>query len=101
MKDDERVEAEEAPRIVRASELCAAHIGMIVRFRQDDRHYEVASVITAELRQLSADGGRVWIHVGAAAQKECTLEYDQTVLINPLIDYSDMSAIGFDPLALP
>lgn len=79
---------------VTAGELCANHIGTLIRFRQWDNNRETAVVTTAELRQLSANGDEVHIRVGLMAEVEETLGIDQPVTLCPSDSYNDVATLA-------
>src|SRR5690349_23273110 len=66
---------------ITAGELHAGHIGTLIRFREFDPGAEVATITTAELRQLSHDGTGTHVVFGLGAERETTLAHDQTLTL--------------------
>lgn len=80
--------------ITYAGALNADNIGTLIRFRQWNNNTETATVITAELRQISHSGGRTFLHFGTGADQEETLEYEQPVSLKPPANYSDVATLA-------
>lgn len=81
-----------------ADRLSAADIGTLVRFRGYDEVRETASIWTGELRQLSANGTDVSIHIGNMAELEFTLKHTDPVILHPERTYADVAVfLGNDP----
>ncbi|MGB0971699.1 MAG: hypothetical protein ACPGVG_12160 [Mycobacterium sp.] len=88
-----------APEVIFAEQWCAQHIGELIRFRLWDDTREIATVITAELRQLSHDGNVTHVRHGLGAESEATLEHHDRVILRPLPDYSEVHGLlGVDPI---
>lgn len=81
-------------QIMEAGELCADHIGDVVRFRTYDQDRAITTVTTAELRQVNHDLEGTSIRVGLMAEAEFVLDHDQSVSIAPPSDYSDMETLN-------
>jgi len=78
---------------ITAGELHAGHIGTLIRFREFDPGAEVATITTAELRQLSHDGTGTHVVFGLGAERETTLAHDQTLTLRPPADYTDVPGL--------
>lgn len=66
-----------------ASDLRPKDIGQTVRIRVWDNTTEIATVITAELRQFSCNGNVVHVNLGLGAGTEVTMDHDQPVTLRP------------------
>jgi hypothetical protein len=84
----------DAPEQVPAGELDYTNIGTLIRFRLWDANHEVATVITAELRQIYHNGASTTLTYGIGAERESSLEPEQLVTLRPPPDYSDVEALA-------
>ena len=80
--------------IVRAGELNADNIGDLIRWRTWNNNRETATVITAELRQISHNQAETHLVYGIGAAEEATLDTDQPVTIRPSADYNDVATLA-------
>lgn len=85
----------DAPEQVPAGELDQTNIGTVIRFRLLDDNRLIATVITAELRQIYHVGGTTTVTYGVGAERESTLEPEQLVTLNPPADYSDVENLAW------
>ena len=65
-------------------------IGRNFRFYDWDVQREIGHVITAELRQISANAAEITLTFGINAEKERTFQYGEVVRFDPMPDYSDV-----------
>ena len=79
---------------ITASELRPKDIGETNRERVWDNNTEIATVITAELRQFSCNGNEVHVNVGTGASTEITLDHDQPVTLRPTDQYNDVPTLA-------
>lgn len=77
-------------KLIEANALTHGHIGRIIRFRTYSAIHQVATVITAELRQLSMDGSDITLIYGAG---NTVVHPDYPISLDPPDDYSDMPAL--------
>ncbi|QHB37797.1 hypothetical protein I5G63_gp056 [Mycobacterium phage Imvubu] len=77
-----------------AGDLRPKDIGTIIRFRQWDSLRETATVITGELRQISANSVDVHVTYGIGAEREETLRHDQPVTLRPTEHYNDVATLA-------
>lgn len=80
--------------LVTAGSLNADDIGHQIRFRQWDNTTETATVITAELRQISHTDALTSLTYGHGADQEATLDPDQPVSMRPPKDYHDVQQLA-------
>lgn len=77
-----------------ASDLRPKDIGQTIRVRIWDNNTEIATVITAELRQFRCNGNEVHVNVGLGAATEITLDHDQPVTLRPTEAYNDVATLA-------
>ena len=70
--------------------ICADDIGRTMRFYTWDATRQIASIVTGELRQLSANGEEVTVHFGLMAEREWTFQRGETVAFEPRFDMGDV-----------
>ncbi|AHJ88357.1 hypothetical protein CG91_gp057 [Mycobacterium phage 39HC] len=86
------------PDVRHASQLCADHIGTLIRFRVTDDGRETVAIVTGELRQLSITQSNVTVLIGVGAEEEHTLAHDDYVIVRPAEHYGDVEVfMGRDP----
>ena len=71
--------------------ICADDIGRTMRFYTWDATRQIASIVTAELRQFSANGEEVTVHFGLMAEREWTFQRGETVAFEPRADMGDVA----------
>lgn len=72
-----------------AAHLHAGDIGESIRFRVVDEARDVVNIVTAELRQITHDGGKTYIQIGLDAEVEYVLFHDHPIVFSPCPRYSD------------
>lgn len=80
--------------IIKAGLLNVDDIGQTIRFRLWDNNTEVATVVTAELRQISHNSAETYLNVGIGAGTQCTLDVDQPVSVSPPADHNDVITLA-------
>jgi hypothetical protein len=73
--------------------ICADDIGRQMRFYTWDANREIASIVTAELRQFSANGEEVHVLFGHMAEREWTFQRGETVAFEPRFDMGDVKEL--------
>lgn len=80
-----------ADGLYHAGMLNVGHIGSRMRFIDYNPTTEVVRIITAELRQVSHNGGETTMNYGLGADNEITVDHDFPVWIGPCADLSEVS----------
>ena len=73
--------------------ICADDIGRTMRFYTWDADRQIASIVTAELRQLSANSEEVHVRFGLMAEREWTFQRGETVAFEPRFDMGDVKEL--------
>lgn len=82
------------PTVFRQVEsVCASDIGRVIRFYEWDATREMATVTTAELRQISAMGESVTLTYGLLAERQYTFQFGELLVFEPQPDYSDVAQL--------
>lgn len=84
------VPAEPLRQFCTVERICAADIGRMIRWYEWDARREVATVATAELRQISSTSAEVVLICGLGADREVTFLHGEEVVFEPQLDYSDV-----------
>lgn len=75
--------------VIPAGEIHAGHIGVTARWYRYDSNTEITVVTTAEIRQVSHNGGETHLTFGLGAVNQVTLEHDHPIVLGPAADYAD------------
>lgn len=81
------------PKRIPAGELCAIHIGLLIRLRQFNEQRKVGTIVTAELRQVYHVGTETHLTVGEGGSQEFNLNQNEPVVLWPMADYSDVPVL--------
>ena len=71
----------------------AADIGRMMRFFTWDATRQIATVVTAELRQISANAESVSLTYGHLAEREETFQIGEAVAFEPRADMGDVQEL--------
>lgn len=74
-------------------DLDATDIGTVVRFYEWNASRELATVTTAELRQIVHYSDHTTLVVGHSAEHEVSMQHGEIISMSPPRDYSDITEL--------